>query len=145
MLGAPSVPLFDEVPADVHPFLDRPGERWITVGWLREAIASGKVDPLDHVSPHVEAELSRRLALQRMRSDAVEGTCRPFVHEIRRLQQGDAITFRGAVLFRVLSDGGGESDLTGAVARPTIRLRALAGPITLEIGPYPGVETVECD
>jgi hypothetical protein len=142
ILALGQVPLAREVPGDVHP-IPRYGYKSITVGWLREGVESGKIPRLAYIHPDIAADATLRIALAQTGGPDPGGPCRSFTAGTRRLEAGEYVDFAGTVLVRLLAEDGGES-VKGFVSADGSRLEALAGPLTLEIAPYPGVEVVEC-
>ncbi|MFL6241779.1 MAG: hypothetical protein ACJ73V_01985 [Acidimicrobiia bacterium] len=63
VLSLPRVPGAKEVPGWVHP--DWGGPAWpITMNWLRDGVASGRIPDPGPIDPGTEADLERRLKLQ---------------------------------------------------------------------------------
>jgi hypothetical protein len=66
VLSLPRVPAAKHVPGWVHP--DWGGPAWpITMGWLRNGVASGLVPDPGPINPDTEAELNRQLEIQTYR------------------------------------------------------------------------------
>ncbi len=97
-LAAAHSPLARSVPRESRPFPDSAPE--VTVGWLIDGVASGKIpesDPAtdDRFAPIVEL----RLGLQQLEGPRDPKNCRALTKpEDRQLQPGDAINFSGGPL-----------------------------------------------
>lgn len=137
ILSAARLPIFAHAPRSVHP--DGFGDRWLTIGWLRDGIASGRIPAPDLLTPAKVAVFTLDLALQ----PAVRARQQPCValdHTIIRvLATGHALTLNGAVSV--------EYEPIGATASPPRLLKpktyvAVAGPLRLRLSPASPNEAV---
>jgi hypothetical protein len=147
ILSLPRLPVAHEVPRWVRPaqtgFL--PPE--ITIGWLLDGVASGRVPPPGPIDPIDAATWTLRLALYQSRSptnNACENLAEP---AMRRLDKGQSIGVEGgAVRVSYVPEGSHES-------RPILfnpangrTLVALAGPLNLRLSSNnPATPAVLCD
>jgi hypothetical protein len=121
-----------------------PAFRDITVSWIRHALERGRI-PDTASSPDDAATATVILALRQTGDPEPTGPCKPFEARTSRLEAGEWIDFRGTVLVRLLGDDGGNSAVVGYLSGGGSRLTAVAGPLVLEVAPYPDVEVVECE
>jgi hypothetical protein len=142
LLAVAHSPALDAAAPQVRPF-PGPANRDITVAWLRHVRDRGRL-PDDAPSPDDAATATMILALRQTGDSESTGPCTPFEARTSRLEQGEWIDFRGSVLVRLLGDDGGRSAVFGYASGSGSRLLAVAGPLTLELAPYPGLEAVEC-
>ena len=63
ILTLPRLPIASEVPRDLHPDLDL--APWVTMGWLRDGVASGRIPEPDPVDAAATRTAELRLALVR--------------------------------------------------------------------------------
>jgi hypothetical protein len=143
ILAAVSVPAFDDVPDFVRPFPERVGRRSITVGWLRDGVASSRIEPLDDIGPVFAADTTMRLALRQTASDAA-ADCHQSPPLRTTLQRGDSLEFSGAILVRLEDEEGTLSNVRGFTSASGGQIEALSGPLTLSVEAYPGVPTFAC-
>jgi hypothetical protein len=131
VLSAPRLPISGALPRSVRP--DRFGARWLTIGWLRDGVASGRVPAPNEMTPAYVAARTLDLALQPARP-AEQRPCAAVARAVTRdLTTGQAFTVkRGSVSVAY-------EPLAGA-ASPPRRLRpgsyvAVAGPLRLRLSP----------
>jgi hypothetical protein len=137
-----SVPAFDRVPDSVHPFPELIGPSQITVGWLRAGVASGRIDPLEHIDEPAAAAATLRLALEQ-RHVRIGGDCHPMRKGVRTLEAGDRIDFIGAFLVELITKDGVRSPIVAYGHIRGKRVVAMTGPLKLDIAPYTA-STLEC-
>jgi hypothetical protein len=138
---AHQVPRSERVPRSFFP------PATLTIGWLLDGVASGRVPPPGPIDPTDAATLTLRLALHQSRpptSNACEDLPEP---AIRRLDKGQSIGIDGgAVRVSYVPEGSHES-------RPILvnpgygrTLVALAGPLNLRLSSNnPAMPAVLCD
>ncbi|MDQ1380507.1 MAG: hypothetical protein QOJ71_1226, partial [Actinomycetota bacterium] len=138
ILSSPHLPVFANVPRSMQP--DRFGNLWLTMGWLRDGIASGRIPRPGALTPARVAFLSVYLALQPeerpQRHPCV--TLRRTV--IRVLTAGQTFTLHGKLTV--------EYEPVGGTASPSRLLEpgsyaAVAGPLRLRVSPA-SPNTVVC-
>jgi hypothetical protein len=144
VLSLGQVPLAQKVPGDVHPIPSVFDERYITVGWLREGVKSGRIPRLAYIAPNMVAEADLRVALVQRGQPWPSGPCKPFTARTQRIEAGQHIDFVGKLLVRLVGDGGGVSSAKSFWSGLGSRLAAVGGPLTIDIAPNPGAEAFEC-
>jgi len=134
VLSAPRLPISPALPRSVLP--ERFGDRWLTIGWLRDGIASGRVPAPAPMTPSYVAARTLDLALQptgTAPARACQGLREPLVV---LLATGEILTVKShAVLVSIVAPGGTVS--------PPRRLQrgthvAVAGPLRLRLSKTPG-------
>ncbi|MEJ7583563.1 MAG: hypothetical protein WKF43_05605 [Acidimicrobiales bacterium] len=157
VIALAQVPAEATVPASFRPFAESP-ERVgfehrivgdaprLTMGWLREGVATGRIPELRPVAPDIVADATILLALFVDDEPAAVGPCVPLERAVtRRLDAGEAIGFRGPVLVTIRTPGGVPSRILG-IARPRpSRLVTRYGPLTVTMAPFPGPPVQRCD
>ena len=144
MLTMPRVPLADEVPRDLRP--DRSLAPYVSVGWLRDGVRSGRIPPSEEVTPEERATAEARVVLHE----------HPYHHPVdcetvdgrvtTTLQRGSSIRLPGEGRLWV-----GYTDADGASGVVTFRGRnvpvvAYAGPVKVNVAPSPEGQQVHlCD
>jgi hypothetical protein len=135
-------PLTKDIPRTVHP---EPIAPEITIGWLLDSAAAGRVPAPPSLTPDQRADLTLHLVLDR--SDASRpGPCRPLraVAE-RTLRAGDALrAASGSVEILYLAPDGGRARSVAPRDR-TVVVRA--GPVRVRLLPRPsnvGDQVVVC-
>jgi hypothetical protein len=105
LLALPRIPAAREVPRTVRP--DTSGfdsRKHVTIGWLLDGVASGRIPDAGHISPPLAAANTFRLSFQQTRTVSRRTACRTISKPItRQLERGEAIGIRGWLL-RVTSD-----------------------------------------
>jgi hypothetical protein len=142
-LAVGEIPFADAVPRDTHPFVGF-DQRFITVGWMRRGIASGRIPRRSRFDPKIEAEATLLLAVEQSRPQHPAMRCRPFATRSKVMQRGDRIDFRGALIVRLTDGQGDTSAVKGYASTAGSRLEIRAGPVLLDVGPFPGSTTSEC-
>jgi hypothetical protein len=130
ILSAPRLPILTDAPRSMDP--DRAYNKWLTMGWLRDGIASGRIPEPKLLTPTRIAVLSLQVAL-RPAGQAIQHPCVALDHTIIRvLTTGHALTLNAAVSV--------EYAPVGETASPARLLRrgtyvAVAGPLRLRLSP----------
>lgn len=120
--------------------------RWVTVGWLRDGVASGRIPDLDPVPPREAVEATLVLALYVEDDARVLENCRPLSRKVvRRLEGGDSVGFRGVILVAVRTPGGVRSRVFALSRDRPSRLVTRYGPLIAEVGGYSGAPAELCD
>lgn len=145
VLVAAHLPAMQQLPAERQPF----GlfEGGITAGWLREALADGKVPPPPEISDRARATMELELSLTPaiLAAPVDSSTCTPTTGPVdRRLERGGLLVFEGDPLQIRLRRGDVLSDPVVFAGQGTQRLRALAGPLDLQLQPPEGGSTRLC-
>jgi hypothetical protein len=136
-------PYLDQLPPELHPFHGA-GSRLITVGWMRDALASGRI-PDDEPSPRSAAEAEIYLTLTKSPIALDQDACVPFKQRTQRMDAGDFIDYKGPLLVEFVGKEGARSPTLPFPGQGGSRLEAVVGPITVTLTPYPGVvPVVEC-
>jgi hypothetical protein len=137
VIGAlPRDELARSVPRSLHPTPSFAAE--VTVGWLLDGAEDGRI-PRAGATPVQRATDSLRLSLEQR--DAPLPSCPPLRATVtRRLEPGDQLAFRGAIVVQALPRRGPRPLPlpfgTGLLATaPSHTLRAVAGPVVLRIAP----------
>ena len=132
MLAAPRVPLASDVPEWVRP--EPTFAREVTIGWLREGAASGRLPDPRPLDAAIEANTTLRLALHQSTRTISSRACRPLAEpEEVRLNAGESLGIRdGAVRVILLTDAARSPVLVYDPADGTT-LEALAGPLLLRL------------
>jgi len=138
MLSIARTPLAREVPRGLRPDPNRAPT--LTVGWLLDGVASGRV-PTTH-TPTPTAALTNRLRLSLLELDQRSGlACRPLKGpEVLHLRRGDRFGIVGKTVV-VLVDGANARSAPVAfgvgLLNPSLAhtLEVVAGPVTIRIGP----------
>jgi hypothetical protein len=129
VLSAPQLPIFAAVPRSMHP--DRFGNDWLTMGWLRDGIASGKIPKPDSLTPGQVAAFSLN-ALQPAAA-APRHPCVSLNHSvIRVLTPGQKLTLKGAVSIQYVPIRGTASQAHRIQPGTYV---AVAGPLRLRLSP----------
>ena len=127
VLALGQVPLAQKAPGDVHPIPIPFDERYITVGWLRQGVKSGRIPRLAYIAPNIVAEANLRVALVQRGGPHPSRPCKPFTARTQRIEAGQHIDFEGALWVRVIGEGGavsrirGFSSDTGSGSRQSVR------------------------
>jgi hypothetical protein len=140
-----------DAPPTLHPV---PGvSPFVTMGWIRSGVASGRIPKLRNVSPMLARTNTLRLSLMEVERRTAS-SCRALHGPIvRRLRSGAAIGLsgRGRVLVSLLSPGERPPWSAPVPFGPTFispsferRLVAIAGPITIRISPMKGFPVAVC-
>jgi hypothetical protein len=115
----------------------------VKIGWIHAGVDSGKIPDYDATGEE-NADAVLLVALEQNHVAQRPTGCTPLRARAVRLNAGDHLTFEGTLLVRLIGDDGTPSQVRPVLDDDGNRLDALVGPITLEIGPYPGVPASEC-
>jgi hypothetical protein len=116
----------------------------VTIGWLREGRAAGKIPKPSRDEPFALAEARARLSVSQLDVPARKARCRTLAPGTRRtLSRGDRIGFRGEVTMRVV---------LGHAPGPPLRYRSALGAtlqaevdrVTVRLDPLPGTGAALC-
>jgi hypothetical protein len=134
VLSSPRLPISAALPRSLRP--NRFGDRWLTIGWLRDGVASGRIPAPSDMTPVYVAARTLDLALQPV-STARPRPCRGLLDPVvLLLATGDTLTVKGgAVLVSLVP--------IGAAHSPPRRLEpgivlAVAGPLRLRLSAASG-------
>lgn len=146
VLAVANSPALPTSNGDTRPFRGQIGLKNLTVDWLREGVASGRI-PRSQSSAADRTDAAVRLALYLDRGQPrPSGPCRPFPATlVRRFDAGDSIAFSGAILVAVRLPGERAVKVVGFGSRRPTRLVSSYGPIELTISPFPGAAVQICD
>jgi len=138
MLSIARIPLARRVPAALRPDPNRAPT--LTLGWLLQGVASGRV-PATRPSTPAEA-LTNRLRLSLSELDQPSGlACRPLAAPVvLHLDQGDRFGVVGKTLVILVGDATGRSvpvPFGVGLLNPSLAhtVDVVAGPLTIHIGP----------
>jgi hypothetical protein len=144
MLRVPRLPIASEVPRGLHPDLSL--APWVTMGWLRDGVASGQIPAADPARGDATATAELRLALVRairhrpMHCESVTGPIDV------RLQAGGSIKSAGAVRVTYTAPSGAQSQPVDYEASIAQYFVAFADLERLRIEPQPAAGVLElCD
>jgi hypothetical protein len=137
VMALPRVPAAERLPAGFAPFADEPGASAITIGFLREAVRSGRLP--DDASP-----ASRRRAEELVNGLVVVPVPRPGAECGRtlresfrvRLDAGQSVVIDGAVIYIVTDPDGRTLPPEGSGAGVPTALVAVRGPVEVAIGSF---------
>jgi hypothetical protein len=132
VLALPLVPVAEHAPAETHPvgyFMPD-----LTLGWLRDGVASGEIPNLGEVDPRTAARASVSLALQPRSNVPTDLACEILTERVpRTLQVGDIVLF-DQVQVSVKDRGRMVYDNTfNSYNNPA--LEVIAGPLDVLLGP----------
>ncbi|MCU1465612.1 MAG: hypothetical protein JWM72_1540 [Actinomycetia bacterium] len=130
ILSAPRLPILAAAPRSVEP--DRFGNQWLTLGWMRDGIASGRIPKPAVLTPANVATYSLYFALQAA-PPRREYPC-VTLHRavIRVLTAGRTLALKSAVSVRYVPVGGVAS--SARLLQPG-NYTAVAGPLRLRLSP----------
>jgi hypothetical protein len=136
ILSAPRLPILASAPRSLEP--DRFGNHWLTLGWMRDGIASGRIPKPDPLTPENVAVYSLYFALQAA-PPGRETSC-VTVHRtvIRVLTAGQTLALKGPVSVKYVPVGGVAS--SARLLRPGNYI-AVAGPLRLRLSPASSSDT----
>jgi hypothetical protein len=130
LLLVPRVPIADEVPGSVRP--DPVLAPWVTLEWLRDGVAAGKLPDIGGVRSADAADASLALALRpQLRVGPLECTVLQLPARLQ-LAENEVIRVRDGRLRVTYVDPDGARS-RGRVYRAPRVLRALAGPLDLQL------------
>jgi len=142
ILSVGQVPVSREVPRSeqVAPFFAED----LTVGWILNGVASGRVPDPGPIDPVHAATTSLTLALRQSRFGRAKEPCQTLGSPVtRRLEKGESMGIDGGTLAVVYLPAAGDASnplrFSGA-NRP--RLLAATGPLTLRLSPVAGTKPV---
>lgn len=109
----------------------------VTVGWLLDGAASGRIPVPPRMTPSQEATISLVLALQQGRREPSASACTLLREPERRLlATGASVVFAEGILnVQLITEGGIVSDTVPYAAERGGRLTALTGPLHLRLSP----------
>ena len=142
ILAAPRVAVADDVPGSV---LAHPRSVFLTIGWLRQAAAEGKLPDIEPIPADLEAMVSAQLVLVQVMTEPTECTEAELGPPIE-LQRDESLTFvapldaAAAVVY--VTDDGTESPPRRFIRIVGPTVVATTGPITLRVEPNPDIESV---
>jgi hypothetical protein len=144
ILRLPRLPIASEVPRELHPELEL--APWVTMGWLRDGVASGRVPEPDPVDPAVTATEELRLALVRKVQHRPVG-CEPVSGPIDvRLEAGGSVKSPGVIRVTYTGPSGATSQPVDYEASVAQYLVAYADLERLRLEPQPaGTDLEVCD
>jgi hypothetical protein len=113
------------------------GPEEVTVGWLRDGAASGRIPSPPPMTPEEEAAISLDLVLQHGRVARSGHACAQLAAPKKQvLQAGDTVIFAGGPLVvQLITDDGTVSTPVRYQTDHGDRLKALAGPLQLRVSP----------
>jgi hypothetical protein len=117
----------------------------LTVGWILDGVASGRVPDPGPIDPVDAATTSLALALRQSPKGSAKEPCQTLKSPVaRRLEKGESMGIDGGTLEVVYLPETGDAShplrFNGA-DRP--RLAAMTGPLTLRLSPVPGSKPVK--
>jgi hypothetical protein len=136
ILSSPRLPISPALPRSLRP--DRFGNPWLTMGWLRDGVASGRIPEPSGLTPTYVESRTLDLALQPA-SSATERPCVGLLKPVVRvLATGQVLTVKSGSILVAL-------ELRGGAPSPTRLLHpgnqvAVAGPLRLRLSPAPANE-----
>jgi hypothetical protein len=135
ILAIANHPLAPDIPAEARVDTAEPNRAYITVGWLRDAAASGRAPPIDSLSPSTEAEALFRMSfVQRPAETAATSKCEPLTTPRQlRLRPNDSMAFTGGQMEVSMASG----DLPTLILHPEYGevVTATRGPLDIVVSP----------
>jgi hypothetical protein len=142
ILALAQSPPLGAVPRDVEPYTVPP-RFVVTVGWLQDGTARGKIPRSDSVGPRLAAQARFGLSVEQSDPRRPLRQCRPFVARTQHLRAGEHVDFDGALIVRLNEGPGEQSMATGFASKDGDRLE-IHSPVTLDLAPFPETEAHEC-
>lgn len=134
VLSVPRLPISSALPRSVQP--DHFGNRWLTVGWLRDGVASGQVPAPSPMTPTYVAARTLDLVLQPS-SAATARPCRRLLKPLFLiLATGQILTVKTDAALVSLAPLGGTASPPRRLQRGTVV--AVAGPLRFRLSAAPG-------
>jgi hypothetical protein len=132
----PRSPYAREVPRSLRPIL---GAHEVTVGWLLDGVASGRIPAPPHMSPEEQAAVALQLAVSQRSGGVASRNCTPLTAPVeRRLRAGDRFGFTGGpIVLQLTTPDGVTSAPVGYSRQYGQTLQAVVGPIDVRISPSP--------
>jgi MFS family permease len=110
VLAVANSPWLDDAPPERGPFIGAFGADQVTVRWLQEARAAGRI-PSPTPSSDDDAEARARLALDVAPVEGEVGTCEPLTEPIEVVLDGERqVATTGVIEVQVITDAGGASE-----------------------------------
>jgi hypothetical protein len=131
ILSAPRLPISPALPRSVRP--DQFGNPWLTMGWLRDGIASGRIPGPKPLTPEYVAFRTLDLALQPVSSVTPRRCLSLRKPVVRVLATGQVLTVEGGEVSVSLEQLGGAASPARLLHRGTYV--AVAGPLRLRLSP----------
>jgi hypothetical protein len=130
MLALPRIPLARDAPRDLRPAPDI--APYVTIGWLRDGVADGRIPTPDRVAPLTSATANLRLSLLQSKRPPTSSQCSALRAPVTRtLTAGQSITFNAGRLRVALAQNPFIQVSYGIWYGRT--LVALRGPMTLRL------------
>jgi hypothetical protein len=108
MLALPRLSLADTVPRSVRPAPEE--ARWVTIGWLLDGVAAGRVPGPGAIDPTTAEKARFRLSILQTKGPETHWGCRALVApEERQFEKGESVSFRGKIQVFDMSGRGGET------------------------------------
>jgi hypothetical protein len=132
MLNAARMPLAADVPRDARP--EKSFAPWVTMGWLVDGVAAGRVPEPDSVDATMQADATLEVAL--VPAGSPRGRCQPVTRETQvELQRGHVIEVNGGVtVVHVVDDAVSSTPKSLPARGPNQRLVARL-PLTVRLLP----------
>jgi hypothetical protein len=132
LLSAPRVPAASEVPGWVR--LEPTFARQVTIGWLRDGVAAGRLPDPRPIGGFTAASVTLRLSLHQAARTDSSGECDPLTEPRElRLDKGDSFAIRNGAVRVVLLTDAGRSQVFVYVPDDGNTLEALSGPLHLRV------------
>jgi hypothetical protein len=138
MLELPRSPFARAVPRSTHP--NPRGAAEVTIGWLLDGVADGRIPAPSHVTPDVEAGATLSLLLDQIGSTSPTTSCMQVKRPVRRsVRKGDVLVFRGGPWkMQLIESNGQPSSAFGFSPFNGSAIRVRGGPISVVIDPVKG-------
>ena len=140
------VPVATSAPRSLQPMSGEIGASYVSMGWLRDGLSSGRIPRLDRISRRDAADATSLIALYIDRAGPPPGSCGPLRRPVaRRLVPGGSLGFSGKVLVSARIPGGVFSSATLQRSGSPARIRTRYGPLLVRLSPSGGLGTRLCD
>jgi hypothetical protein len=132
LLTLPRLPMASQIPNSVRPDLVR--APWVTMGWLRSAVKSGRAPVPGSVDPVDAAGWEVKLALRREQGHSPTSSCQQVAGPTDvRLARGASIKAPAGVDIVYTAADGVQSDVTFPASQVAPFLVAYAGPLDVRV------------
>ena len=140
VLSLPRMAIAKDVPRSVRPDPSQVDSAKITIGWLLDGVASGRLPDPGAINAKEAADNTFRLSLEQSDMRETSSACRPLSKQVnRRLNKGESIRIREAPV------AGGSLRVSSAEGAATVALTfhpelgnailAVRGPLVVRLGP----------
>lgn len=145
VLALAQVPAAARADRSLHPMDGQRGASQVTMGWLRDELAAGRLPRLKHIRPLDAADATFLIAVRIDKSGTRSGRCHPLERPVvRRVVRGGSVGFLGQVRVSGRTPDGAFSTTTVRGSFEPARIRNVYGPLILRISPVPGHLSLLC-